>query len=133
MKKVIALLFTIMVCLVGTCMTASAQTREFTFHMNEKYLHGRDVNYGYFAKKADNERSAYVTVTSFVKTQAPEISMHVGSGTREVTTCSTWRSVAPKRRLDYHGDVSAKAGSKFNLCAEQFGKGTAVVSGRWTP
>ncbi len=133
MRRIAAsLLLALIVALMGSTVTASAQTRTFLFHMNTNYAHGKKPNYGYPATKADNEQRAYVTVTSYTATAgSPTISMYVGNPTAQVSTAWSWRGTG-SHTLDYTISGVGK-GSTFCLCAEQFGPGSVVLSGRWTP
>ncbi|MDO4340541.1 MAG: hypothetical protein Q4C91_21045 [Eubacteriales bacterium] len=113
-----------------------AYTLEYTFHMNTSYAHGKDPNCGYAASKDDNEQKAYITMTRFQKSDgSPTISMWVapsGSYT-ELTTAWSWTSTAPRKPLDYYPYVYAGKGDVNQLCAEQFGGGSVVIGGKWTP
>lgn len=62
----------------------SAYTRQYTFHMNTSYAHGKEPNCGYAATKDDNEAIAYITMTRY----------KINSGTPQI---SMW--VAPKRNI----------------------------------
>lgn len=131
MKKIAALLFTALAVILETGVTASAETRNFIFHMDTSYAHGHAPNYGYSATKADNEQRAYVTVESFTRTAgSPKISMYVGDPTKQVSTAWTWSGTGSKT-LNY--TISVGKGDDFCICAEQFGSGSVVVDGRWTP
>lgn len=124
---------------IGTLMSSTstvfAQTRDFIFHMDESYKHGSNhFNTGYVASKADNEQAAYITVTSFTRSNNAVISMWVspaGYAARELTNPWSWESTQPRKKLGY--TVSRKAGDTHQLSAEQFYSGTAVLSGKWTP
>lgn len=116
--------------------SVSAYTREYTFHMNTNYAHGKDPNCGYAATKDDNEQAAYITMTRFEKSGgSPRISMWVApSGVySQATDAWTWTSTAARKRLGYYASANAATGKAFQLCAEQFGSGSAVIGGRWTP
>ena len=112
---------------------ASAQTRNFLFHMSTVYAHGNTPNCGYAASKADNEQYACITVNQFTKTGSPTISMWVApnGGYSEQTNPWSWTSTAGT--LKFHYTNWQNAGSSHQLCAEQFGSGSAVIGGRWTP
>ena len=114
-------------------MAVSAQTREFTFHMNTSYQHGNTPNCGYVATKADNEQNAYVTVTQFDKVKSPTISMWVApdGNFSELTNAWSWSSTASRKILPYK--VKRNAGSRNQLCAAQFYSGSVVIGGKWTP
>ena len=134
-KKWKTMLTGIAIGVMALSLNVSAQTRSYLFHMNEDYLHGTVANCGYVATKADNEQKAYVTMTQFsVSSGSPKISMWVGPNGRtgQLTTAWTWTSTASTLTLDYYR-VTAKAGNQYQLCAEQFGHGSVVVGGRWTP
>lgn len=52
----------------------SAYTRQYTFHMNTSYAHGKEPNYGYAATKDDNEAIAYITMTRYkINSGTPQI------------------------------------------------------------
>ena len=105
----------------------------FLFHMSTVYAHGNTPNCGYAASKADNEQYAYITVNQFTKTGSPTISMWVApnGGYSEQTNPWSWTSTAGT--LKFHYTNWQNAGSSHQLCAEQFGSGSAVIGGRWTP
>lgn len=112
----------------------SAYTRQYTFHMNTSYAHGKEPNCGYAATKDDNVAIAYITMTQYkINSGTPQISMWVApSGTyAQATDAWTWTGTAPRKSLGYNRAV--KKGMAFQLCAEQFGSGRAVIGGRWTP
>lgn len=115
--------------------TVFATTRDFIFHMDESYLHGKDhFNTGYVASKSDDEQAAYITVNQFQRSNNAIVSMWVsppGYPERELTDPWSWESVQPTKRLGYA--VPREKGDTHQLSAEQFGLGTAVLSGRWTP
>lgn len=133
-KKIVAVAMCSL-ALVGVMapQTTSAQTRTFKFHMSSKYAHGKKPNNGYVASKADNEQRAYITVTQYaVSSGDPTVSMYVSpAGTfHQVTTAFSWTSPS-KQIVDYY--ERGYKGNSYQLCAEQFGGGAVVVSGRWTP
>ena len=134
-KRMRLLILGITMGILGSATGVSAQTREFTFHMNTVYAHGKDPNCGYAASKADGERAAYITVTKFIDTGSPTISMWVApSGSyKQLTPAWSWTSTAPRKKIGYDPSVNVKAGMMNQLCAEQFGSGTVVIGGRWTP
>ena len=102
--------------------------------MNTSYAHGKEPNYGYAATKDDNEAIAYITMTRYkINSGTPQISMWAApSGTyAQATDAWTWTGTAPRKPLGYNRAV--KKGMAFQLCAEQFGSGSAVIGGRWTP
>ncbi len=116
--------------------SVSAQTRDFLFHMDTSYGHGKFPNCGYSATKADDEQAAYITVTKFQKVQNPTISMWVApyGGTTEYTFPWSWTSTAPRKKLEYISWMGFRpTGSRHQLCAEQFYSGSVVMGGRWTP
>lgn len=69
---------------------------------------------------------------SIINSGTPQISMWVApSGTyAQATDAWTWTGTAPRKSLGYNRAV--KKGMAFQLCAEQFGSGSAVIGGRWT-
>lgn len=112
----------------------SAETRSFKFHMNTNYAHGNTPNRGYAATKADNEQNAYITVTGYDKgSQSPTVTIWVAKygSSGELTYPRTWTSPKASGKIPYRRSVSK--GDYHWLCLEQFGGGSVVVSGRWTP
>ena len=84
----------------------SAYTRQYTFHMNTSYAHGKDPNCGYAATKDDNVAIAYITMTQYkINSGTPQISMWVApSGTyAQATDAWTWTGTAPRKSLGYIG------------------------------
>lgn len=82
----------------------SAYTRQYTFHMNTSYAHGKEPNCGYAATKDDNEAIAYITMTRYkINSGTPQISMWVApSGTyAQATDAWTWTGTAPRKPLGY--------------------------------
>ena len=110
-----------------------AETRDFLFHMNTTYAHGKQVNCGYSAYKADDEQNAYITVNRFDKEGSPTISIWVApyGGTAELTNPWSWTSTRSVKVLGYN--TWRGKSSHHQLCAEQFGTKSVVIGGRWTP
>ncbi len=132
-KKKIAIIATVMCLILGSSMTAFAETKTFSFKIEPTAYDDGD----WLAKKADNEQIAYITPTSIVGTGRVWAAVYDQRGGTQHTIDVSIRPGTENVRRASSYYVTGVAGTTYRLLGGdnewEVTSDSFTVTGRWTP